>query len=200
VTSHSRQAAGAAPSLTGQCERYWETVINTMMDGLMVVDQAGIIVAVNPAMERLTGYSREELLGKSCTILNCDRCRGMKPQNASRRQCSLFKKGGVHQIHCVLTKKDGTTLPFLKNAAILKDDEGQIIGAVETLTDLSEVSARDQVICRLRQELHRSDSFHGLLGRSPAMLQLFQLLTSGPPPPELQEERPVYQGEQRGLK
>lgn len=177
MNSHSRQTSGAAPVLSGQCERYWETVIHTMMDGLMVVDLSGTIVAVNPAMERLTGYRREELLGQSCTILNCDRCRGMKPQDANR-QCSLFRNGGVHQIRCSLTRKNGTHLPFLKNAAILKDDEGRVIGAVETLTDLSEVSARDRVICRLRQELHRDDSFHGLLGRSPAMLQLYQLLTS----------------------
>jgi PAS domain S-box-containing protein len=60
----ARQPGGAietGPSLSGQCERYWETVIHTMMDGLMVVDPTGAIVAVNPAMERLTGYSREEL-------------------------------------------------------------------------------------------------------------------------------------------
>ena len=147
------------------------------MDGLMVVDPKGVIVAVNPAMERLTGYSREELLGQSCTILNCDRCRDLKPHN-SGRQCQLFRDGGVHHFRCVLTKKDGTTLPFLKNAALLRDETGLVIGAVETLTDLSEISARDQVICRLRRELHRDDGFHGFLGRAPAMLQFYQLLTS----------------------
>jgi two-component system response regulator HydG len=147
-----------------------------MMDGLMVVDLRGTIVAVNPAMERLTGYSREELLGQPCTILNCDRCRGLKPQGSD--QCQLFKEGGVHQTPCVLVKKGGAALPFLKNAAILRDEAGRILGAVETLTDLSEISARDRVICRLRRELHREDAFHGILGRSPAMLQLFQLLAS----------------------
>jgi PAS domain S-box-containing protein len=164
-------------SLPGQWERYWETVINTMMDGLMVVDPQGTIVTVNPAMERLTGYSRQELVGQSCAILNCESCRGLKPHNV-QRQCALFRNGGVHQIHCVLTKKDGATLPFLKNAAILKDEAGQVLGAVETLTDLSEVSARDRVICQLRQDLHRDDGFQGLLGRAPVMLQLYQLLTS----------------------
>ena len=165
------------PFLTGQCDRYWETVIHTMMDGLMVVDPEGTIVAVNPAMARLTGYRREELLGQPCTILDCDRCRGFKPQD-SKRRCTLFKTGGVRRIRCTLTKKDGSSLPFVKNAAILKDDRGRVVGAVETLTDLSEVSARDRVISRLRRELHREDGFHGLVGRSPAMRQLYQLLTS----------------------
>ncbi len=177
MTSQPNEATGTAPSLSGQCERYWETVIHTMMDGLMVVDTTGTIVTVNPAMERLTGYTREELLGQQCTILKCDRCRGLQPQGPGR-QCGVFRKGSVHRIRCHLTKKDGAILPFLKNAAILKDEAGQVIGAVETLTDLTEVSAKDQVIRRLRQKLHQDDSFHGLVGRSPAMLQLFQLLNS----------------------
>ncbi len=143
----------------------------------MIVDTAGTIVAVNPAMERLTGYSREELLGQPCTILNCDRCRGFTPHDPGR-QCTIFKEGGGHRIRCVLTRKDGSTLPFHKNAAILRDETGRVLGAVETITDLSEISARDRVISRLRRELHRHDGFHGLVGRSPAMLHLFQLLTS----------------------
>ncbi len=163
--------------LPSRCEICWETVIHTMMDGLMVVDPAGVIVAVNPAMERLTGYSREELLGRPCGILNCDRCRGFEPHHPDR-QCSLFSDGGVHRFRCVLTRKDGTPLPFLKNAAVLRDEQGRVLGAVETLTDLSEVQARDRVISRLRRELHREDGFHGLVGRSPAMLQLYELLTS----------------------
>jgi two-component system response regulator HydG len=177
VANRSKAKFSPIPPLPGQCERYWETVIHTMMDGLMVVDPTGTIVAVNPAMERLTGYTREELLGQSCTILNCDRCRGLAPQGADK-QCQLFREGGVQHFRCVLTKKDGAALPFLKNAAILKDDAGLVIGAVETLTDLSEIITRDKVICRLRRELHRDDGFHGLLGRSPAMLQLSQLLSS----------------------
>ena len=177
MKKNQKREVGSVPSLAGQCEGYWETVIHTMMDGLMVVNPDGTIVAVNPAMEQLTGYKREELLGQPCTILNCDRCRGVRPQDPER-QCTLFKTGGVRRIRCVLTKKDGTTLPFLKNAAILRDEQGRVLGAVETLTDLSQVLARDRVISRLRRELYREDGFHGLVGRSPAMLQLFQLLTS----------------------
>jgi len=102
------RGTGPLPSLDGQCEGYWETVIHTMMDGLMVVDPRGTIVAVNPAMEGLTGYSREELLGQPCTILDCDRCRGFKPQDP-KHQCTLFRTGDVRRIRCVLTRKDGST-------------------------------------------------------------------------------------------
>ncbi len=158
-------------------DKYWETVINTMMEGLMVVNPDGVIVAANQAMERITGYTRKELIGSPCAILNCDTCIGLRPSDA-QKQCALFRTGEVRRIKCTLTRKDGTPLKFLKNAVVLRDEKGKAVGGVETLTDLTEVLARDQVISRLRQELSREDGFHGIIGKSPAMLQLFGLIES----------------------
>jgi two-component system response regulator HydG len=53
-------------------EKYWETVVNTIKDGVMIVDTNGYIAFTNPAMEGITGYTREELVGLKCSILNCD--------------------------------------------------------------------------------------------------------------------------------
>jgi PAS domain S-box-containing protein len=158
-------------------DKYWETVINTMMDGLMVVDPEGVIVQANQAMERITGYTREELIGSPCAILNCDTCIGQRPSDTNR-QCNLFRKQEVRKIKCTLLRKDGTPLKFLKNAVILRDEDGRVVGGVETLTDLTEVLTRDQVISRLRKELSKEDGFQGLIGKSPVMLQLFELIDS----------------------
>ena len=51
---------------------YWKTVVDTIQDGIMIVDEDGTIVSVNEAFEGITGYSKEEVLGKPCSILNCD--------------------------------------------------------------------------------------------------------------------------------
>ena len=45
-----------------------------MMDGLLVVDVEGVILSVNQAMEQITGFTREELVGQPCTILKCHSC------------------------------------------------------------------------------------------------------------------------------
>ncbi|MFP4349964.1 MAG: PAS domain S-box protein [Desulfococcaceae bacterium] len=56
---------------------YWKTVIDTMADGLMIVDRKGVILSVNAAMETLTGYPAEKLIGRSCQVLGCGNlCRG----------------------------------------------------------------------------------------------------------------------------
>jgi two-component system response regulator HydG len=164
---------------------YWETVIDTMMDGLMVVDPEGIIVAINKAMEQVTGYSREELIGQSCSVLDCDTCFRSRARGGGKH-CELFKEGRVRRCKCVLRRKDGSPLHVLKNAAILKDDSGTVIGGVETLTDLSEVVAKERVISRLRRELGSKDGFHGILGKSPAMRRVFDLISSA-----AQSEAPV---------
>jgi two-component system, NtrC family, response regulator HydG len=39
-----------------ELDRYWKTVVNTIRDGLMIVDERGVIVSINDALERITGY------------------------------------------------------------------------------------------------------------------------------------------------
>ena len=171
--------------LDAEHSHYWQTVIETMMDGLMVVDPEGIIVAINKAMEEITGYTRDELIGRSCSVLDCDTCVGARVRGEDKH-CELFKEGQVRRRKCALRRKDGRALYVLKNAAILKDGSGKVLGGVETLTDLSEVVAKEKVISRLRRELGSRDGFHGILGKSPAMHRVFDLVASA-----AQSEAPV---------
>jgi len=157
--------------------QFWKTVIDTMTDGLMVVDLQGTIISVNRAMEEITGYRRAELVGQPCSIIKCDTCFGSLIPGPGKH-CDLFKKGKVRRCHCVLHRKDGSPLKVLKNATILKYRDGRVVGGVETLTDMSEVAAKEQVILKLRRELSKEDGFHGLLGKSPVMLQLYTLIAS----------------------
>lgn len=54
---------------------FWETIVNTLHDGLLVVDARGTLLNLNPAAEKLTGYSATELVGLNCRVLNCSGCR-----------------------------------------------------------------------------------------------------------------------------
>jgi two-component system response regulator HydG len=165
--------------------QYWKTIVDTMADGLMVVDSEGVIISINKALEKITGYNKDELVGESCAVLDCDTCFGARAEGHDK-YCALFKEGLVTRRKCTLRKKDGKPLYVHKNAAVLKDSDGRVIGGVETLTDLSEVVSKERVITRLRRELSDKDSFHGILGRSAAMSQVFDLISSA-----AQSEAPV---------
>ncbi|MFI5331464.1 MAG: sigma-54 interaction domain-containing protein [Desulfobaccales bacterium] len=168
----NKKAPLKAELFGGEPEKFWKTVIDTMMDGLLIVDPEGTILAANRAMEELSGYRREELVGQPCTVLRCNAC--LDALSSGRcKQCELFQRGSVRRRQCTLEKKDGTTLQVLKNAAVLKDSAGRVMAGVENLTDLSEVAAKERVISHLRLELSREDLAHGLSEKSPDMMQLF---------------------------
>jgi two-component system response regulator HydG len=156
---------------------YWQAVVNTMTDGLMVVDHDSTIISVNKAMETLTGFSREELIGEPCTAIGCDAC--FQLVNGERVwQCQLFSKGDIFKKRCTFQRKNGERVHVWKNATIFKDGGGKVIGGVETFTDLSEVIKRDQKIRQLHQALSQRGGFHGILGKSPAMQKVFGLIQS----------------------
>jgi PAS domain S-box-containing protein len=157
-------------------EVYLKTVIETMQDGLMVVDQDGMIVSVNQAMCDLTGFSRDELLGNSCEVLNCDVCAESRA-STEEHFCELFALGEVGRRRCQFTKKNGDPLYVMKNAAVLRDEDGDVLGGVETVIDISEMVAKDRMISDLRREMGVGEEFHGILGKSPAMMKVYNLVT-----------------------
>jgi PAS domain S-box-containing protein len=160
-----------------ELSRYWETVVNTIKDGVMVVDKGGTIVSVNKALEDLTGYSNEELIGKTCSVLNCDICEIARDRNGDH-WCVLFRTGIIKMKRCVLMRKDGSYMHVLKNASLLRDTAGHVMGAVETMTDLTEIVEKDNQIEAFRRELRSEDGFHGILGTTAPMQRVFDLIAN----------------------
>ncbi|MGD8267184.1 MAG: sigma 54-interacting transcriptional regulator [Desulfobacterales bacterium] len=154
---------------------FWETIVNTLHDGLLVVDARGTILNVNPAAEKLTGYRAEELVGQNCRILNCTGCQ-IYARGSGEDWCSLYSRQRVRAKRCTITDKRGRALNIMKNASVLKDDNGQVVGAIETLTDISEIVRQEQEIISLRQSCHLDEDFHGIIGHSPPMQILFELI------------------------
>lgn len=154
---------------------YWETILNAVSDGLMVVGKNGDILLVNTAMERMTGFSKEELVGSSCSILKCDVCEIVRSES-KKGWCALFEVGEVKDRRCLMTRKDGSYAPALKNARLLEDENGRIIGALETFVDLSEMDRRDQKIEELSRLLAPKVGFHGMIGKNQLMQKIYQII------------------------
>jgi two-component system, NtrC family, response regulator HydG len=157
-----------------EMNRYLKEIINTMNDGVMLISTDGSILMVNRALEEISGYSREELLGRSCAVFHCDVCERVR-SGGQGHWCELFITGNAHKKPCSLMRKDGSYVHILKNASLLKDSEGTVLGAVETITDISEVDKRDQKIEQLARLLDVDTSFHGMVGKSPAMRKVFEI-------------------------
>jgi two-component system, NtrC family, response regulator HydG len=157
--------------------RYWKTVVDTIKEGIMIVDRDGVIVSVNKALDGFLGYEKGELIGKPCSVLDCNMCHIVRDKTGLH-WCNLFKLGDIKMKRCTIRKKNGHSFHILKNASLLHDEGGKVIGAVETLTDITEIIEKDNQIAEFRRELRSKDGFHGLLGVSPSMTRVFDLLNN----------------------
>ncbi|MCK5193796.1 MAG: sigma 54-interacting transcriptional regulator [Desulfobulbaceae bacterium] len=158
-----------------ELDRYWKTVVNTIQDGIMIVDTRGRIISVNKAFEIITGYLKDDIIGKTCEILSCNLFEEAQ-KNKGNHWCVLFDTGTMDRRKCTLVKKDGTLIHALKNASILHDAKGKVIGAVETIADITEIIEKDNQIAAFRRELRSKDGFHGIIGVSYPMCQVFDLI------------------------
>ena len=157
------------------CSLYWESVVETMVDGLLIVDTEGIIVFINPAAEEITGYKKEEVVGLPCTVFEGDTCM-VQTAEGKIKHCNLFRQGKVSRRRCVIKRRDGSSAHLIKNATVLRDAAGEAIGGVETLTEISELIKKDQEIEFLKKELNQEHGFHGLIGATPAMQAVYDLI------------------------
>ena len=160
-----------------ELNKYWKTVVDTIQDGVMIVDTQGIISSVNRAFETITGHSRADIIGKPCTMLSCNACEVVLG-NKGHHWCMLFQKGKLKMQKCVIIRKDGEPINILKNASVLLDSKGNITGAVETITDITDLIEKETQIETFRQELGAEDRFYGIIGNSAPMQQVFTMITN----------------------
>jgi two-component system response regulator HydG len=153
--------------------RFVNRIIDSMADGVFTMDAKGRISSWNPSMERISGYPAKEALGKTCQLIQCSRCFG-KNCPANIEKCRILEKGTSEAKECQLRHKHGHDVPVIKNASVVKNDDGQVIGIVETVTDMTELmrarKQAEEAVFRLG-EVHRMDN---IIGRSRAMQQVFE--------------------------
>lgn len=156
--------------------QYWEMVVDLIHDGVMIVDMSGNIVVSNQALTEMTGFSAEELLNKPCSILQCSSCKIVR-EGEGRHWCKLFSINDIKNQKTKLIRKDKRELHVLKSASVIRE-AGKIIGAVETLTDITELMEKEHQIEEFRKELQSEYTYEGMIGVSPSIRQTFDMISN----------------------
>jgi len=132
-------------ALTRQAERSageLEATIAAIADGCIVYDPAGFIIKQNPAAERMFEFSEEEL-----RLSFVERWQRMNPETMDGKPLALeqnpvwraLQGEEVSGMVVILQRPPDRTLWLQISAAPIRLPEGQLLGAVATFTDLSEL-------------------------------------------------------------
>jgi PAS domain S-box-containing protein len=141
------------------------TILDSVNDGVFTVDREWRITSFNKAAQIITGVPHDEAIGRQC----CDVFRASICENAcALRQTLRTLRPIVNKAVYIIDAK-GRQIPISISTAILREASGNIVGGVETFRDLSLVED-------LRKEIEGRYTFDDIIGRSPAMQSLFDLL------------------------
>jgi PAS domain S-box-containing protein len=101
---------------------------------IVITDPAGTIQYVNPAFERVTGYSRREAIGRNPSILKS----GRQDHAFYENLWETISSGGVFQGHMINKRKDGTLFTEEMSIAPIRDASGRIVNYVAVKHDITE--------------------------------------------------------------
>lgn len=140
-------------------------ILDSIADGVFTVDRNWRITSFNRAAEEITGWAREDAMGKSCSdIFHSSIC----GKNCAIAE-SLYKGAPVANRSITIRNSAGEKIPISISAAPLTDHEGNIIGGVETFRDLTAITT-------LRQQLSQKYTFDAIISKSASMQRLFSIL------------------------
>lgn len=150
-------------------------LLESMADGVFTLDDTGKIRSWNPSMERITGYTVEEAIGKSCMLLNFNLCFS-KSNPAGINECGIYTHGSIDSVECFLRHKDGYDVPVVKSARLVSDENNVVMGVVETVTDLTELEKARRNAAKANRRLGEMHKFDNIIGKSHAMEQVFSAI------------------------
>ena len=122
--------------------RQMVAVFNGLQEGLMLTNPRGRIVMVNAAFSELTGYSEEEVVGKTPRFLRSTR----HSDSFFRSLLYALRTCGHWQGELWIRRKNGDVVPWWLNLTTVKDDRGGVTNYVALSADLSRIKESESQI------------------------------------------------------
>jgi PAS domain S-box-containing protein len=146
-----------------QASQYARSLIESSLDPLVTISGDGKITDVNEATVKVTGVSREQLIGADFSNYFTE------PEKAREGYQQVFAKGFVTDYPLTIRHKDGQLTDVLYNASVYKDTRGGVLGVFAAARDVTaRKRAEEELAMQRRRELDRL-----------AELEKFQRLTVG---------------------
>ena len=133
---HEQEATVQDAVRRAQNEKRFRGLLEAAPDGMVIVDQEGTIVMVNAQMEKLFGYSREEVLGQRVEKLVPARFQDVHPFHRSQYEENPRARPMGADLELYALREDGSEFPVEISLSPMESQEDNlIIAAIRDITD-----------------------------------------------------------------
>ena len=122
------------PKRSEEVQRRLATAVEQAAEAIVITDTKGDIQYVNPAFERITGYTRDEILGRNPGLLQS----GEHDQTFYKNLWDTIERGDVWTGHFINRKKDGSLYHEEATISPVRDATGAITSFVAVKRDTTE--------------------------------------------------------------
>ncbi len=142
-----------------------DIILESISDGVFTVDHKWRIMSFNRAAEEITGITRSEAMGRYCwEVFRSNMCEGDCALKRTMKEGRSFVSTSTYIINA-----DKKRIPINVSTSLLKNEQGEILGGVESFRDNSVVEA-------LRQEINGRGQQEDMIAASGAMKTLVSTL------------------------
>jgi PAS domain S-box-containing protein len=148
-----------------QVRQLLASIVESSDDAIVSKDLNGVIASWNPGAERLFGYTADEVLGKSVTVLF--------PENLLHEETAILERIGrgerLEHYETVRCRKDGSLVDISLTVSPLRNAAGKVTGVSKIARDISmrkkaeherALALQDEERRRIANELHDSTAQH----------------------------------------
>ncbi len=134
-----------------ESKEFAELIYNLTPSAIFTVDQNQNITSWNKQAEKITGFSAEEMMGKSCRLFAHHPC---------AEKCGLLDMSIQKPLvgrECTIVNKSGKFLFISKNVDILRSADGSVIGGIESFTDITQRKEEEEELIHARDEAEKAN-------------------------------------------
>ncbi len=125
-------------------------------EAIVLTNRDGKILYVNPAFERITGYLREEVIGKTHRFLHS----GKHDKSFYLQMCEVLLRGEVWEGHFINRRKDGTLYEEDATISPVRDSAGDIVSFVAVKRDVTRLLSLEKQL-RMAQKMEAVGTLAG---------------------------------------
>ena len=131
---------------------YARSLIEASLDPLVTISRDGKITDVNAATGKVTGVSRDQLIGSDFSDYFTE------PEKAQQVYRRVFAEGVVHDYPLAIRSTGGVVTDVLYNASVFRNEAGEVEGVLAAARDVTERKQAEKELARRAEELARSNA------------------------------------------